>query len=141
MVDRFGMDDSVDTLGAGDGEQLLEHARFPYHRGWLANASCHHREWNVGCGDEVEIYLSIHKAIVQAAWFTGKGCLVSQAAASMLCCAIDGQPLAEVRALQLSDMLGLIGVPLSPLRQNCGLLAFRALSKLLANYEPSSSVM
>lgn len=119
--------------GASDelAEHLLDHGKSPFHCGSLAVATHAFRERNPVCGDEVQLQLRIDGLSVAAAWYTGRGCLVSQAAGSILCERIDGRPLVEVQALTAEKMLALIGIPLTPLRQNCGLLAFRALQRLL----------
>ena len=121
------MEDASDELA----EHLLDHGKSPFHRGLLAGASHMHLERNPVCGDEVHLQLRIDGPTVSASWFQGRGCLVSQAAASILCEAIDGRPLSVARDLEAEEMLSLIGIPLNPLRQNCGLLAFRALQRVL----------
>lgn len=113
-------------------EHLLDHAKSPYHRGSLADASHGHVERSLLCGDEVQLQLRIDGPTVSAAWFQGRGCLVSQAAASILCSQIDGGPLVEAAQATEQDMLDWIGIPLSPSRRVCGLLAFRALQHILS---------
>ena len=117
-------------------DELLEHGKSPFHRGTLADASHSHFQRSSSCGDEVQLQLRIDGPIVAAAWFQGRGCFLSQAAASVLCERIDSRPLAEVLRLTEQDVLGWIGVPLSPLRRNCGLLAFRTLRRVLSPYVP-----
>lgn len=113
-------------------ETLLDHAKSPFHRGILSGANCSHVERNPTCGDEVHLQLRIDGSRVAAAWFQGRGCIVSQAGASMLCEQIDGRSVDEVGGLTDEDVVRWIGIPLNPIRRNCGLLAFRALQQALA---------
>ena len=83
------------------------------------------------CGDQVTLQLRFADDKVADCYFEGKGCAISQAAASILCEAVEGKSLAELRQLQAKDMLALLKVPLSPARQKCGLLAFKILKTLL----------
>lgn len=124
------MSDAID-------EHLLDHGKSPFHYGSLADASNTHVERSLVCGDEVHLQLRIEGPTVAAAWFLGRGCLVSQAAASILCARIDNRPLADVVRVTEEDVVGWIGVPLSPVRRNCGLLAFRALRRILSDLGPS----
>ena len=62
---------------------------------------------------------------VQQAWFEGGGCLISQAAASILCRAVEGKTIGELRQLTAQQMLDWLETPLTPRRMQCGLLAFK----------------
>jgi hypothetical protein len=75
---------------------------------------------NPTCGDEVTVQLRITKELIESAWFTAGGCLVSRAAASMLCQHVEGISLEFIRKLTRTDMLSLIDVPPAPhLRPTC----------------------
>jgi nitrogen fixation NifU-like protein len=64
--------------------------------------------------------------------FDGRGCVVSQAGAAILCTVIEGADVAMARALTPQRMLELVRVPLSPARRSCALLAHRCLQEILA---------
>lgn len=113
-------------------ERILSHFETPYHRGTCDAATHVLRNRNDPCGDEVEIGLRIDGGIVREIWFEGRGCIVSQAAASMLVQALEGYLLASALAFSAQDMLRLFGAPLSPARWRCCLLAWQTLHKLLA---------
>ncbi|MGH7742941.1 MAG: iron-sulfur cluster assembly scaffold protein, partial [Candidatus Eiseniibacteriota bacterium] len=59
--------------------------------------------------------------------FSGHGCSISQAAASMLSEKIEGQSLEEVRKLSKDDVLEMLGIELGPVRLKCALLALKTL--------------
>ena len=111
---------------------LIAHCESPYHRGRLAKPTCGHVERNAACGDWVRLELRLNEADrVEAAYFEGGGCVISQAAASLLCEHIEGRTLGDLASLTAADMLDLINVPLLPRRQRCGLLAFRVLKTIV----------
>jgi nitrogen fixation NifU-like protein len=64
---------------------------------------------------------------VTAVRFSGRGCAISQASASMLTERIEGATLDELRALRPDDILEMLGVEIGPARQRCALLALRVL--------------
>lgn len=119
-------------------EHILDHYESPYHKGHLPHPTCAHCDRNPICGDQICLELQIADGQVQQAYFDGKGCAISQAAASMLCEHIEGKTLDELRAFQAKDMLALLKVPLTPSRQKCGLLGFRVLKTLLYTLEHTS---
>jgi nitrogen fixation NifU-like protein len=58
--------------------------------------------------------------------FTGTGCSISLASASLLCEAIEGKTLDEVKAVTRQDVLDLLGVDeLGPVRSKCAMLALK----------------
>ena len=108
-------------------EHVLEHYEDPYHRGSCANCTHKWEDRNPLCGDKVLLQLNVDsEGKIVEAWFDGDGCCISQASASMLVEAIEGQTLEAARQLSAQDMLNLFGPKLTPNRQKCCLLAWRA---------------
>lgn len=133
------MTDRLDELY---DDHILDHYESPYHKGRLAGASCSHSDRNPICGDQVTLQLRLDGDKVAECFFDGKGCAISQAAASILCEAVEGKSLTDLRALQAKDMLSLLKVPLTASRQKCGLLAFKVLKTLLYQQDqPASAPM
>jgi nitrogen fixation NifU-like protein len=110
-------------------EHVLDHYANPRHFGELANADFQHTEANPVCGDEVTIYLNIQNGVVDEFRFTGKGCAISMAAASILAERLTRRSLAEAAAFTDQQMQDELGISLSPTRLKCGLLAISALRK------------
>lgn len=111
-------------------EQLLEHARTPRNFGVLADATHHRHEANPACGDVIDVYLRVHPdGLIQTVSFTGQGCVISQAATSLVLEVTAGKSVAEVLAMCPEDVVGLLGVQPGPMRMNCALLVLRALQK------------
>ncbi len=109
-------------------EHVLEHYEDPYHRGPFESATHAHEGKNPLCGDVIHIDLRLSEdGKIEEAWFDGKGCVISQASASMLVEQIEGKTLAELNEFSATDMLELFGPKLTPNRQKCCLLSWRVL--------------
>ncbi len=67
--------------------------------------------------------------------FTGKGCAISQASASMLTELAKGKPLEWVKELSKEDILKMLGNPeLGPARIKCALLGMKVLKTGVYGY-------
>lgn len=117
-------------------EQILDHYRHPRNYGTLEDADISHEDHNPLCGDQVrfEVRLDEGGRVVQAA-FTGRGCAISQATASMLTEAVQGKTLDEIKAMDQQTVLGLLGISLSPVRLKCALLPLKVLQAGIYRYE------
>ena len=125
-------------------DHILDHFETPYHKGHLPQPTCSHSDRNPICGDQVTVELLVDEQDrVTQAYFDGKGCAISQAAASILCEAIEGKTLDELKEFQAQQMLDLLKVRLTASRQKCGLLGFKVLKTMLYTLdeqrEPASS--
>ena len=108
-------------------EVILDHYRNPRNKGTLDPADYSYEDTNPLCGDEVRIDLRIDGDRVSDVKFSGRGCAVSQASASILTEMVEGRPLDEVRALTKDDLLDELGIPVSPARLKCALLGLKCL--------------
>ena len=114
-------------------DHILRHYEVPYHNGPFAQATHRQRVDNPVCGDSVQLELLISDTgLIEQAWFTGAGCVISQASASMLVEYIEGQTLEILSSSTAQDMLNLFRARLTPNRQQCCILAWRALHELIA---------
>ena len=77
--------------------------------------------------------LGIHDGVVSEVAFTGRGCAISQASASLLTDEIKGKPLAEVAGIRADDLLDLLGIDISPARLKCAMLSHDSLQHVLAD--------
>ncbi len=113
-------------------EYILEHYRNPRNYGKLENPDVHAEDSNPLCGDQLGMDLMVEGDLVKEVRFQGRGCAISQSAASMLSEMIEGKTVAEVRALGKEDVLDALGVPISPARTKCAFLSLRVLHRGLA---------
>lgn len=108
-------------------QYILEHYRDPRNHGRLDHPDIHAADTNPLCGDRIELDLQTADGRVTDVRFSGRGCAISQAAASMLTERIEGASLDELRALKPADILEMLGVEIGPARQRCALLSLRVL--------------
>ena len=134
-------------------ELLLDHYRRPRNRGDLPDANVTVEQRNPLCGDTLRLQLELDGDRVTAVGFTGQGCAISQAGASMMTQLIKGKTLADASALRerframilgdadaatdksLGDLRALAGVARLPIRVKCALLAFSALEQAMKDRE------
>ncbi|MER3601834.1 MAG: SUF system NifU family Fe-S cluster assembly protein [Nitrososphaerota archaeon] len=118
---------------------ILDHYRNPRHKGRLERHNAHARDSNPFCGDVVEYYLRLEDGRVADVAFEGKGCAISQAAASILSELVQGKSIEEVRGITKEVLLENMGLPeLGPVRIKCALLPLKVLKLALYGYLGSS---
>jgi nitrogen fixation NifU-like protein len=130
-------------------EILLDHYQRPRNRGELENADLQEHLDNPLCGDQVTVYATLGDGRVDEVTFTGRGCSISQASASMLTEHLLGKDYeeaeAEIEAFlemmrteeneELGDLVALKGVIQTPNRIRCATLAWDAFSRGLRGRE------
>ncbi len=130
-------------LGALYQELILEHNRSPRNHGELHDATGHAHGKNPLCGDEVSVWLHTTGDVVDRVTFTGHGCAISRASASMMTQALTGKTRAEALAIferfhgmvtgttpldeqALGKLKVFAGVSRFPARVKCASLAWHA---------------
>jgi len=108
-------------------EVILDHYQNPRNYGRLESADVSYEEDNHVCGDHIRLDLRLRDGRVADVRFSGHGCAISQASASMLTEAIQGKSLDELKAFSKDDLLDLLGIPLGPVRIKCALLSLKVL--------------
>ena len=109
-------------------EHILDHYEDPFHRGELPTATHSHEDKNPLCGDVVRIELQLDDdGKIRDLYFTGEGCVISQASASMLLEAMYGKTVDDLKEFTAQDMLELYGPRLTPNRQKCCLLSWKVI--------------
>ncbi|MEI6649893.1 MAG: SUF system NifU family Fe-S cluster assembly protein [Candidatus Moraniibacteriota bacterium] len=111
---------------------ILDHSRHPRNCGIIDYPTHHGEAKNPTCGDSLSIDLLVEDGCISKIRFTGQGCAISQASASILSESIKGKPIEAALALGTDDILALLGVELSPNRLKCALLSLETLKKALA---------
>lgn len=109
-------------------EVILDHFKHPRNKGTLDPHDFSFEDENPLCGDKLRIDVRLGPdQRVSAVAFSGRGCAISQASASMLTEAITGKTLDEVKALAKDDILDMLGIELGPVRLKCALLSLKVL--------------
>ena len=109
-------------------EVILDHYKNPRNHGVLDPHDFSYADENPLCGDKlrIDVRLDENQNVKEVA-FSGRGCAISQASASMLTEAIQGKPLAEVLKFSKEDLLDMLGIELGPVRLKCALLSLKVL--------------
>jgi nitrogen fixation NifU-like protein len=114
-------------------DYILEHYRRPHNFGVLEDPTASYEGANPLCGDRITMMLGIKDGVVSEVAFTGRGCAISQASASLLTDEIKGKTVEDVEKLTPDDLLDLIGVDISPARLKCALLSLDTVAHALAD--------
>ena len=108
-------------------DYILEHYRRPHNFGVLDNATSTQEGANPLCGDRITLQLRVSDGQIAAVGFTGRGCAISQASASLLTDEIKGKPVENAAGMAANDVLDLLGIEISPARMKCALLSLETL--------------
>ena len=109
-------------------ENILQHYKNPHHWGELADADYEADDLNPLCGDELKVQLKVDgEDRIADVRFSGHGCAISQASASMASDEIIGMPIEDLLKLDRSFVLDLLGIDISATRLKCALLSLKVL--------------
>ena len=131
-------------------EVILDHSKRPRNFGSLPDATATARGDNPSCGDEVELAVKLTPQAIEALKFTGHGCAICMASASLMTLKMRGKSRNEARdtieafrnmltapepgepPLHFGDLLVFSAVRRFPQRVKCATLAWRALEQALS---------
>lgn len=115
---------------------LLEHYHAPPHRGRLDDADVVMPGGNPDCGDVVTMFLRVdreHDRVAELS-FLGEGCIISQAAASLLTEQAAHATLAAIEAMGYTEMMDDLGREVVQSRPRCATLALSTLKAAVKKY-------
>ena len=130
-------------------EIITENSRNSEHRHPVEGATHTLEGVNPSCGDDIILQLRVEDGVVQDAGFTGSGCAISQASASLMFDLILGQELSEANRLadiflrmiqgeasreeveELEDAAALQGISRIPARVKCAVLGWHTLQQMI----------
>jgi nitrogen fixation NifU-like protein len=109
-------------------ENILQHYKNPSNWGELDAPDLEFFDSNPLCGDELKVQLQVGEdGVISDVRFSGHGCAISQASASMASEEIVGMKLDDVLKLDRSFVLDLLGIDISATRIKCALLSLKVL--------------
>ena len=137
-------------------EIILDHYKRPRHHGELDGANREAEGFNPLCGDKVKVTLSVVDGVIVDLAFSGEGCAISTASASLMTEALVGKSEVEARELfdrfhglltsdakgdggELGKLVALSGVREYPMRVKCATLAWHTLQAALDGADTSVS--
>jgi nitrogen fixation protein NifU and related proteins len=112
-------------------DYILEHYRRPHNFGVIEDPDASYEGANPLCGDRITLMVGVKDGVVDRVAFTGRGCAISQASASLLTDEIKGKPIGDVVAFRADDVLDLLGIEISPARLKCAMLSHDTLQHVL----------
>lgn len=116
-------------------ENILDHYKRPRNFGEITATPTKAHAANPLCGDELDFFLEFDaNNIVADVKFTGRGCTITMASASMLSEKLKGLPLVEVEKLNNDDVLKLLGVTVNPARMKCATLSLEAVQQAIGHH-------
>jgi len=138
-------------------EVILDHYKNPRNKRDLPGAEVSCKRNNPLCGDEITVHAHLEDGRVAEISFQGSGCSISQASASMMTEAVDGQMVDRAGALaerfrsmmegkvepdeeSFGDLVALRGVVKYPVRIKCAVLAWDVLQEALSEAGRASAV-
>jgi nitrogen fixation NifU-like protein len=108
-------------------DYILDHFKHPRNYKRLTAPDFSYEEGNPLCGDVIRFDFKIKNNKVSETGFSGKGCAISQASASILSEMILDTNLESIREITAEDLLDAIGMTISPVRLKCALLSLKVL--------------
>ena len=108
-------------------EQILDLYKNPLNKGTINNPTHEYEKNNPLCGDHIKMQLVIKEGVITDVKFSGAGCAISMASASLITEKIKHMSVEEVKRLNTEDILSLLSVQLSPVRLKCALLSLDVL--------------
>jgi nitrogen fixation NifU-like protein len=139
-------------------EVILDHSRRPRNFGELSDAVVRVHGDNPACGDEIHLAVKFNgNGGLEEIKFTGHGCAISQASASLMTMKLKGKSRGETMSIlrafhdlvtteghddpkNLGDLQVMRGVRKFPQRVKCAMLAWRALEQALAQTSGESTI-
>lgn len=122
-------------------ELILDHNKNPRNKGTLESPQFTYEDVNPLCGDEIRMDVQTDGDRVTDIRFSGRGCAISQAAASILTEMVEGQTLDDVKAISREDLLDELGVPISPARMKCAMLGLKVLKAGIYGVPPADDAL
>ncbi len=109
-------------------EYILEHYKRPHNWGELEQHDLEAQDLNPLCGDELKVQLVVDdEGRIEEIGFSGHGCAISQASASMVSDEVKGMRVSDLLSLDRSFVLDLLGIDISATRMKCALLSLKVL--------------
>ena len=108
-------------------EYILDHYKNPRNFGRLEDPDISHEEDNPLCGDVIGMDFRVANGVIEDVRFHGRGCAISQASASLLTERLKGLSLDDAKKIGKEDVLGELGIQISPARIKCALLSLKVL--------------
>ena len=114
---------------------ILDHYKHPHHFGTVLKNNAKATLYNTSCGDTItmELYIDAQSKKIVDIGFSGNGCAISMASASMLTDALLGKSLAAAKKMNTENIIKMLGTTLTPSRVQCAVLPLEVIPKAIGN--------
>ncbi len=119
-------------------EELMDHYRYPQNTSKITSPNFSAGEHNPSCGDKIYIEGVIEKDKLLLVSFHGKGCVISQATASITTEYCKGKTIDEILNFDKNTIIELVKVPLGPTRLKCALLSLYVLQQGILEFKKNN---
>src|SRR3989338_279952 len=136
--------ENLDPSYVGEGmyrENIMDHYKNPHNKGEIKDAEIRFTENNPLCGDVITINIKLNDSKVEDVKFRGRGCAISQSAASMLTDEIRGKTIKKVKNLQREDIVKMLGIDIGVVRTKCAVLGLIAIKNGIKEFESKYTVL
>lgn len=116
-------------------EMVMDHYDNPRNFGKLNDYNIAQKGGNQGCGDNITIYMNIKDCVVTDISFDGEGCIISQAATSLLTEIVKGKKIDEINKLDTDFLKDLIGKDIIIRRPRCSKLGLETIKFGVKNFD------
>lgn len=112
-------------------EQILDHYKNPRNVGKIKRKSKSTRGENPSCGDSIAMDVVIKNGKIADIKFSGEGCAISIASASMLTERVKGKKITKIADIDFKTLEKMLGIEVAPARKRCAMLPLTVLKKLV----------
>lgn len=114
-------------------EIILDHYKHPRNFGHLPHANGTANAYNATCGDKIIMEIQVENKKISDVRFSGTGCAISQASASMLTEKVKGMKASDVMKISAKNVFDMLGTTLTPSRVKCATLPLEVLQKAVVS--------
>ncbi len=116
-------------------ENILDHYKKPRNFGEIPTASAKAHAANPLCGDELDFFLVFDQQDnVTDVKFSGRGCTITIASASMLSEKLTGKSRRDIERMTNDEAVATLGVPVNPARLKCATLALETVQQAIGHH-------
>lgn len=114
-------------------EIVIDHYQNPRNWGRMKNPTKTFTLYNPLCGDRMTIDARIENNTIKDITFSASGCAISQASASLFTEHIKNKRISDLRSIEKSVILQLLGIEISPIRLKCATLALEIVHHIITH--------
>lgn len=118
--------------------ELIEHYKSSPYRRVIVGPTVHFGDFNPSCGDKLDVSVILDANIIVEIAFQGSGCVISQAAMSMICEQVENKAIEKVLNLNGDDVLSMINIDLGPVRMKCATLGLHVVQQAIKTWQKES---